>query len=38
MMVHLLSGKWPEPQIGPTHTEAGRLIPVSEAERREEFL
>ena len=38
MMVHLLSGKWPEPQIGPIRTEAGRLIPVSEAERREEFL
>ena len=38
MMVHVLSGKWPEPQIGPTRTEGGKLIPVSEAERREEFL
>ena len=38
MMVHVLSGKWPEPQIGPTRTEAGKLIPISEAERREEFL
>lgn len=38
MMVHIFSGKWPEPQIGPIRTEAGRLIPVSEAERREEFL
>ena len=38
MMVHVLSGKWPEPQIGPIRTEAGKLIPISEAERREEFL
>ena len=38
MMIHMFSGKWPEPQIGPTRTEAGRLIPVSEAERRDEFL
>ena len=38
MMIHVFSGKWPEPQVGPTCTEAGRLIPVSEAERREELL
>ena len=38
MMVHVLSGKWPEPQIGPIRMEKGRLIPVSEAERREELL
>ena len=39
MMIHAFSGMWPEPQIGPNRTEPdGRLIPVSEAERREEFL
>ena len=38
MMVHVLSGKWPEPQCGPVCIESGKLIPVSEAERREKFL
>ena len=39
MMIHAFSGMWPEPQVGPNRTEPdGRLIPVSEAERREEFL
>ena len=39
MMIHAFSGQWPEPQIGPNRAEPdGRLIPVSEAERREEFL
>lgn len=38
MMIHVLSGKWPEPQLGPNRTEGGKLIPISEAERREEFL
>lgn len=38
MMIHVLSGKWPEPQIGPSCTKDGRLIPVSEAERREQHL
>ena len=38
MMVHVLSGSWPEPQCGPVRTESGKLIPVSEAERREKFL
>ena len=38
MMIHMLSGKWPEPHIGPTRTQDGKLIPVSEAERREVFL
>ena len=39
LMIHMISGRWPEPQIGPNRTEPdGRLIPVSEAERREEFL
>ena len=38
MMVHVLSGSWPEPQCGPVHTEGGKLTPVSEAERRNIFL
>ena len=27
LMIHMFSGKWPEPQVGPSHTEPdGRLI------------
>ena len=39
LMIHMFSGRWPQPQVGPNRTEPGdRLIPVSEAERRKEFL
>ena len=39
LMIHVFCGKWPEQQIGQIRTEHdGRLIPVTEAERREEFL
>ena len=39
MMIHIFSGKWPEPPVGQIRTEPdGRMIPVSEAERRETFL
>ena len=39
LMIHMFSGKWPEPQVGPNRTKHdGRLIPVTEAERREVFL
>ena len=39
MMIHMFSGRWPEPQVGPIRAEpGGRMIPVSEAERREVFL
>ena len=38
LMIHMFSGRWPEPQIGQTRIEADRLIPVTEAERREVFL
>ena len=38
MMIHVFSGRWPEPQIGQTRFESDQLIPVTEAERREEFL
>ena len=38
LMIHMFSGRWPEPQVGQIRTEHGRMIPVSEAERREVFL
>ena len=38
LIIHVFSGRWPEPQVGPNRTEPGRLIPVTEAERREVFL
>ena len=37
-MMHTFSGKWPEPQVGPIRARPSRLIPVSEAERRDVFL
>ena len=39
LMIHMFSGRWPEPQVGPNRTEPdGTMIPVSEAERREVFF
>ena len=38
LMIHTFSGRWPEPQIGPSQVVAGKLIPVTEAERRTNFL
>ena len=39
LVIHTLSGKWPEPTIGQTRTtESGKLVPVSEAERRKTYL
>ena len=39
LMIHMFSGRWPEPQVGPNRTEPdGTMIPVSEAKRREVFL
>jgi serine/threonine protein kinase len=38
LMIHTLTGKWPEPQVGPIRARPTRLIPVSEAERRDVFL
>ena len=38
MMIHMFSGRWPEPQVGQTCHEGDQLIPVTEAERREVFL
>jgi trichohyalin len=34
----MFSGQWPEPQVGPSRIEGGKLIPVTEAERREKFF
>lgn len=38
MIIHVFSGKWPEPQGGQIRIERGKMIPVSEAERREVYL
>ena len=40
MMIHVLSGRWPEPQCGQIEVEeeTGRMVPVTEAERRQVFL
>ena len=40
MMIHVFCGKWPEPQCGQIEMEegTGRLIPVTEAQRRQNFL
>ena len=38
LIIHILCGSWPDPQVGPTRSKNGKLIPVSEAERRETFL
>ena len=38
MMIHIYSGWWPEPQVGQIRIEEGKLIPVTEAERREIFF
>ena len=38
MMIHMFSGRWPEPQVGPNRFDGDYLIPVTEAERREVFL
>ena len=38
MMIHIFSGKWPEPQCSPIRIEDGKMIPVSEAQRRDVFL
>ena len=38
MMIHMFSGRWPEPQVGPNRFKGDQLIPVTEAERREVFF
>lgn len=39
MMIHVFSGKWPAPEIGPTYTKPdGTMIAVTEADRRKALL
>ena len=40
IIIHILSGKWPEPQCPQTvvSPDGYKMIPVSEADRREVFL
>ena len=38
LMIHMFSCQWPEPQVGPNRIDAGKLIPVTEAERHGVFL
>ena len=38
LMIHIFTGRWPEPQVGQTRIENEQLVPVTEAERREVFL
>ena len=38
ILIHMLSGSWPEPKVEPILTEGDLLIPVSEADRRREYL
>ena len=38
MMIHVFSGQWPEPQGVSIQIKRGKMIPVSEAERRDVFL
>ena len=38
MMIHMFCGQWPEPQCSQCQIEGDKLIPVTEAERREKFF
>ena len=38
LMIHVFSGQWPEPQCGPIQVEGRKMIPKSEADRRQKFL
>lgn len=38
VMIHVLSGIWPSTQVGPNKFEGEKLIPVTEADRRENLL
>ena len=38
LMIHVFSGRWPEPQEGQTRFEDGKLVPVTEGERRGVFI
>ena len=32
MMIHIFSGRWPEPQDGPNRVEGDELTPLTEAD------
>ena len=38
MIIHVFCGEWPEPQVGQIRMELGKMIPVSEVERRAMFI
>ena len=38
LMIHVLSGQWPEPQVEPNRVEGNKLVPVSEADRRRNYI
>jgi serine/threonine protein kinase len=38
LMIHVLSGQWPEPQVEPNRVEGNKLVPVSEADRRIKYI
>ena len=38
LMIHVLSGRWPDPQVGLTRLESEKSIPIPEAKRRDIFL
>lgn len=38
LMIHILSGKWPEPQCSQIRIKGNQMTPVTEAERRQCFL
>ena len=38
LMIHMFSGRWPEPQVGQIRNEPGGMVPITEVERRDVFL
>ena len=38
LIIHVFTGRWPEPQCSQIRMDDGKMIPVSEAERRKVFL
>ena len=38
MIIHIFSSKWPEPHLGQVSVKDGKMVPFSEAERRENYL
>ena len=38
LMIHILSGQWPEPRVEPNRVEGNKLVPVSEADRRRKYI